>query len=148
MAGSLALKAHKKPQELLTIFRERGLRIDDEPLALQTLKILGYYRLSGYAYPLRQTVTREQHSRTDSFQSGSTLSLVVELAKFDKQLRLLALNGLETIELAFRVAIADRLGVLDPEAHLSPHFLDGRFCKVGFCKLEPQFALLIKCTIN
>ena len=126
MTSPAALKASKNPAELLALFKERGLQIEDEDRALHALKTLGYYRLTGYAYPLRQT----DPLTPGFFKEGATLSLVVELAKFDKQLRLLALNGLETIELAVRVAIANRLGALDPEAHLNPKLLDGRFSQV------------------
>jgi len=121
-----SLKASKQPAELLALFKDRGLQIEDEDRALQAIKTLGYYRLTGYAYPLRQT----EAVGSGLFKQGATLSLVIELAKFDKQLRLLALDGLETIELAVRVAIANRLGAYDPEAHLNPKLLDGRFSQV------------------
>jgi abortive infection bacteriophage resistance protein len=127
VTSPVALKTSKKAAELLSLFKDRGLHIEDEVLALQALKTLGYYRLTGYAYPLRQT----EPVMSGLFKEGAALSLVVELAKFDKQLRLLALNGLETIELAVRVAIANRLGACDPEAHM-------KVCWLASCNPKPH----------
>ena len=65
--------------------------------------------------------------RQDEFVENSSLELVIQLADFDKRLRLLALDALESVETAVRVAIAHRLGKLDPLAHTNPRLLDPRF---------------------
>lgn len=41
--------------EQLELLRERGLQVEDRAAALDYLKRLGYYRLSGYWYPLLRT---------------------------------------------------------------------------------------------
>ena len=111
------LKTHKSFPEQLSVLRSRGLTIGNEPGALAALQRLGYYRLSGYFYPLRKTNPVGIPGRPDDFAEGASFELVLQLAEFDKKLRMLALDALETIEVALRVCIAHRLGRLDPEAH-------------------------------
>lgn len=125
------LKTHASYQQQLNKLRERGLIVGQEHEALAALERLGYYRLSGYFYPLRATKPFGEVGRLDTFQPDASFELVQALAEFDKRLRLLALYAIETIELAVRVAIAHHLGRLDPEAHLNPKLLDGRFTRQG-----------------
>lgn len=127
MADTRPLKPHKSFAEQLHILKARGLHVADDTAALALLQRLGYYRLSGYFYPLRKTRPVGQPGRMDEFQPGASLELVADLAEFDKRLRLLTLYAIESVELAVRVAIAHHLGKFDPEAHLNPRLLDGRF---------------------
>lgn len=129
--GSREIKPHKTFEEQLQLLKARGLLIGDDPLAMATLERQGYYRLSGYFYPLRKTWPPGKPGRQDDFVEGASLELVVALAEFDKRLRLLALYAIETIEVAVRVAVAHHLGRFDPEAHLKPKLLDGRFTQPG-----------------
>jgi len=124
------LKPHCTFEQQLTLLKERGLQVADDALALKVLERLGYYRLSGYFYPLRRTNPVGEPGRQDQFQDGASFELVVELADFDKKLRLLSLYALETIEVAVRVAVAHRLGKVHAEAHLDSKYLDGKFTKV------------------
>ncbi len=101
--------------------------VDDDQAAIACLRRMGYYRLSGYFYPLRQTKPRGQIGRLDGFVPGTTFDLIVQLAEFDKHLRLLVLNAIETIEVALRVQIAHYLGQFDAEAHLNPKLLNQSF---------------------
>lgn len=118
----------------LAQLRERGLQVEDEAAALNYLARLGYYRLSGYWYPMREV---DQHAsaqqgkavRSDGFVPGSRFQSVVQLYVFDKKLRLLALDALERIEMAVRVDVAHVLGKRDPLAHLKPKHLHGNFTK-------------------
>ena len=118
----------------LAQLRERGLQVDDEAAALNYLARLGYYRLSGYWYPMRKV---DQHAsaqqgkavRSNGFVPGSHFQSVVQLYVFDKKLRLLALDALERIEMAVRVDVAHVLGKRDPLAHLKPEHLHGNFTK-------------------
>jgi abortive infection bacteriophage resistance protein len=103
------------------------LAVADETAALAALERLGYYRLSGYFYPLRKTKPVGQKGRLDDFVEGASFDLVIRLADFDKKLRLLAMYAVETIEVSVRVAVAHRLGRVQVEAHRDPSLLDGRF---------------------
>ena len=59
------LKPWKSVAEQLAILKDRGLQVDNEPVALNYLARIGYYRLSGYWYPMREidTATSQQQQR-------------------------------------------------------------------------------------
>lgn len=120
--------------EQLELLRRRGLQVEDEAAALDYLGRLGYYRLSGYWYPLRvmdaqASAQQGKPVRLDSFVPGSRFQTVVQLYVFDKKLRLLALDALERIEMAVRVDVAHVLGQRDPLGHTKPDCLHGNFTK-------------------
>ena len=138
------LKTYKTFREQLDLLRARGLAVTDEQAALAALRRLGYYRLSGYFYPLRKTKPIGDPGRLDDFVDGASFELVVQLAEFDKKLRMLVLDAIETVEVALRVAIAYRLGRLHPEAHLRADCLDGRFTKGRPGEAESQHAEWLK----
>jgi len=56
------LKPWKSVEEQLAILKSRGLQVGNESAALNYLKRIGYYRLSGYWYPMRKidTVASQQ----------------------------------------------------------------------------------------
>lgn len=117
--------------------RERGLQVEDSIAALDYLKRLGYYRLSGYWYPMRRidektSAKQGRPVRDDYFVPGSRLEDVAKLYVFDKKLRLLALDALERIEMAVRVDVASLLGQRDPQAHENPDCLHGKFARRPF----------------
>jgi len=106
--------------------------VENRAAALDYLKRVGYYRLSGYWYPLRQidqaeSLAQGKAVRLDTFTPASRFEDVVRLYVFDKKLRLLALDALERIEMAVRVDVAHVLGQRDPLAHEKPACLHGNF---------------------
>ena len=118
----------------LDVLQARCLEVEDRAAALDYLERLGYYRLSGYWYPLRAidaqaSAAQGKAVRFDSFVPGSRFEDVVRLYVFDKKLRLLALDALERIEMAVRVDVAHLLGKRDPAAHENPACLHGNFAK-------------------
>lgn len=91
---------------------------------------IGYYRLSGYWYPFRTTVSvGGVRTVTDNFRPGTELSTVIDLYVFDKKLRLLMLDAFERIEIALRVQISLTLGKKGPWAHRDPNALHGNFAR-------------------
>lgn len=129
-----SLKPWQSFPEQLQILKSRGLLVEDDEAALRYLAHIGYYRLSGYWYPMRQidhqASKREKRPvRLDLFVAGSRFEDVARLYVFDAKLRLLALDALERIELAVRVDIAYLLGKYDPCAHSDPKYLHGNFTK-------------------
>lgn len=123
--------------------QQRGLQVEDEAAAQSYLKRLGYYRLSGYWYPLRAidlatSQAQGRAVRADTFVAGSRFEDVVRLYVFDKKLRLLALDALERIETAVRVDLAHLLGERDPRAHENPDCLHGNFAKRAIAKGPDQ----------
>ena len=121
-------------EEQLQRLQARGLQVTRRDKALDYLARVGYYRLSGYWYPMRQ-IDREAPKvkgvavRRDTFIPGSCFEDVVRLYVFDKKLRLLALDALERIEMAVRVDVAHRLGKRHPCGHERPECLHGNFAK-------------------
>jgi abortive infection bacteriophage resistance protein len=120
--------------EQLALLKQRGLMVDNEAAALDYLARIGYYRLSGYWYPLREidkatSLQQKRPVRFDHFVPDSHFEDVVNLYVFDKKLRLLALDALERIEMAVRVDVAHLLGEKDPCAHENPACLHGNFTK-------------------
>lgn len=121
------LKPHLTGQQQLDLLKTRGLQVSNDAEALKSLERFGYYRLSGYFYPLRKTKPIGESGRLSEFIEGASFDLVVQLAQFDKKLRILVLDGIETVEVAIRVAVAHKLGKVKTLAHLEPSILDGRF---------------------
>ena len=114
--GMKAVKAWISFEEQLALLKARGLIVNDERKALSYLKCLGYYRLSGYAYPFRKRDATNSKNRSDDFIEGSRFEDIKQLYMFDRKLRQLALDALERIEIALRVNIAYCLGRHHPLA--------------------------------
>src|SRR5690625_7504485 len=86
------LKPWKSMSDQLALLKGRGLLVDNESAALDYLTRIGYYRLSGYWYPLREidkhaSLQLKRPVRSDHFVSGSHFEDVVKLYVFDKKLR-------------------------------------------------------------
>ena len=100
------MKYSKPPlsyEDQLALIISRGLDCSDRKRALEWLKRIGYYRLSAYFIPFRVV-------GTDHFQNGTTFAHIVDLYKFDCNLRLLTLQALDRIEVAVRAIVTYRLG--------------------------------------
>lgn len=76
---------------------DRGLQVTDTYRAQSYLSHISYYRLSAYALPFQ--------SKKDEFDKGTTFDDVLNLYLFDRELRLLILDGIERIEIGFRTKI-------------------------------------------
>jgi abortive infection bacteriophage resistance protein len=104
------------PRAHLAHLQGRGLIVPDPVLALQTLEHVGYYRLLIYMRPFQQPVPPK------TFNPGASFNNVLSLYEFDRELRLLCLDGIERIEVALRAAIVSQVAV-----HHGAHFyLDHR----------------------
>lgn len=128
------LKTWLSFSDQLQKLKYRGMQVENPIAALDYLERLGYYRLSGYWYPLRTidpiaSIAQGKAVRLDSFVPESRFENVVRLYVFDKKLRLLALDALERIEMAIRVDIAHLLGQKSALAHEEPACLHGNFAK-------------------
>ena len=128
-------KPHLTFDEQIALLKSRGMTISDEGKAKDYLQRIGYYRLSGYWYPFRQTEVRKQpegtisHIVVDQFRAHTEFKSAVDLYVFDKKLRLMFLDALERIEIGLRVDVASCLGRLDPFAYRNPDLLHGNFTK-------------------
>lgn len=128
-------KPHLTYEEQLDLLIRRGLSCDDRDAALSMLKRVGYYRFSAYCYPLRQLLPPGHPKETDvqfrssTFLAGHSTDEVFKLYEFDKKLRMLLLDGIESLEVNLRVQIAYVLGRRDRFGHehresLNPHLCD------------------------
>ena len=142
MSISTHPKTWKSYEDQLEVLSDRGLRIKDSAKALEYLERIGYYRLSGYWYPLREQTgpcvrltddfkrpkkLKVETLRYDRFLPGASFQNAVDLYVFDKKLRLIALDALERIEVALRVDISHTLGKEDRFAYLRPDMFHGSF---------------------
>lgn len=127
-------KPHLSFPEQVRHLQARGLVIADTQRAAHLLQQVGYYRLSAYAYPFRELLPADHprdsrwQFRHDDFLPGTTFSTVVALWRFDRDLRLLMFDAIETIEVALRVHVAYVLGKRDAFGHLNQEHLDPVAC--------------------
>jgi abortive infection bacteriophage resistance protein len=91
------LKPPKKFEEQLEILKSRGLIINNESFALEILKRINYYRLTGYMLSFK--------TPEDAFLQNITFEDIYSIYLFDKKLRLLLLEKIEDIEIEFRTHI-------------------------------------------
>ena len=128
-------KPHLDIAGQIALLRSRGMDVADPAKAASYLERIGYYRLSGYWYPLRQSRIilgangKPATQVIDDFRAGTSFGQAVDLYVFDKRLRLLFLDAIERIEVAMRVDIALLLGARDPWVHRKVAFLPGSFAR-------------------
>lgn len=120
MAQVEYLKGYLSVADQVELLRARGMRISDEDRAAVCLHRVGYYRLSGYAYPFRhREIVTDSNGQPvervfENFRPGTEFSQVMDLYVFDKRLRLLFLDAIERVEVGLRVEVALLLGQKGP----------------------------------
>lgn len=82
----------------IKLVESRGLTIADRAKAERFLSNVSYYRLSGYMYPFKDLAT-------DKFTGNITFDEIADLYLFDRDLRLLIFDAIETVEIAFRTQL-------------------------------------------
>lgn len=92
------LKQPKKIDELLEIWKIKGLEIEDENESLKFIKSNNYYRLSGYA--------KLFYNDTKKFKEGTKFKDIYNLYRFNSELRRIVMNLTEEVEILFRSYIA------------------------------------------
>lgn len=100
-------------EQQVALLIRRGMSVDDPATASFYLRHLNYYRLGAYWLPF------EADHGSHRFQPGTRFSQVLDLYVFDRELRLLALDAIERVEVSLRSQwayhLAHRHG---PHAHL------------------------------
>ena len=100
-----------------------GIEIEDRDRAAAVLQAVGYYRLTGYLYPFRESeqfVDDDGRARVQvlsDYRAGTTLRHAEDIIDFDRRLRMLVMDGVERIEVAFRMRIGYVLGRKSPFAY-------------------------------
>jgi len=95
------MKYSKPPlsiDEQIKLLESRGLIISDKTEAKRYLSNISYYRLSAYMYPFKDLAT-------DKFDGKITFEEIIDLYFFDKELRLLIFDAIESIEVTFRTQL-------------------------------------------
>lgn len=133
-------KTWKSIDEQIDILAARGMGFEDVPAARKALSRIGYYRLSGYSHPFRKR--DEDGAILDDFADGTQFSDILALLDFDKALRLLFLEAMETIELALQSQIAYIMGERDPLSYMMLDHLNSEFAtKIDRNAELPRFDL-------
>jgi abortive infection bacteriophage resistance protein len=96
--------------EEITLWKKRGLIICDEATALHYLRFIGYYRLSAYALFYQDAKAQNDANGLDKpFVAGTTFDDILALYVFDRELRLLVIDAIERIEVAFRSCLVNSM---------------------------------------
>lgn len=83
----------------IKLLKSRNLIIDNEEYALNFLRKVSYYRLSGYRFLF------EEERGADLFIDGAKFDDLVQVYEFDRQLRFLVLDMIERIEVTLRTKL-------------------------------------------
>lgn len=94
--------------------------------AIEQLKKVNYYRLSGYWYPFLEFKSYVDPKRSEKFIPGTTFEKVILLYEFDRKIRVNILEQLGPIELAIRALLGHELGRIHPLIHCNPELLGVR----------------------
>lgn len=121
----------------------RGLEVDDRDRAVALLQSIGYYRLTGYLYPFlesEQYVDGDGRTRTrvlGAYRPGTALHHAESIIDFDRQLRMLVMDGVERIEIAVRMQVGYVLGRISAFAHEDSACFTEAFTAEGTDTREP-----------
>ncbi len=85
----------------IALLQGRGLLFPDRERAERYLTAISYYRLSAYFIPFLD--------RVDHFIPETTFDQILDLYIYDRKLRLLAMDALERIEVAFRSIVSNTM---------------------------------------
>ncbi len=97
MISPIFSKKHLSYDEQITLLQSRGLLISDKEYAKTKLEHISYYRLSAYYLPFQK--------EKDVFVQGTKFEDILDLYYFDKELRKIIFNAIETIEVNVRANI-------------------------------------------
>ena len=122
-------KLYEKPtltfEQQLNQLVDRGLVVQNENEVLKNLAQIGYYRLSAYWYPFR---LHQGATVLDRFKPDTTFEKIMCLYHFDKKLRLLVTDAIESIEVMLRTKItyyfSHRYG---PTAYINASYFHTKF---------------------
>jgi len=119
--------------EQVALLQKRGMIINNTAEAAFYLQHLNYYRLGAYWLPF------EVDHTTHQFKSGTRFNDVLNLYIFDRELRLLVLDGIERIEVSVRSQWAYQLGHLhSPHAHLDQTLFAIKYWQGNLTKLTEE----------
>jgi len=86
------------------LLAERGMVISDQRETAHFLQFVSYYRLSGYFFHFQ---TRDGGENNDKFLPDVRFDKIKNIYIFDRELRLLVMDAVERIEVAFRTQLVN-----------------------------------------
>jgi len=89
----------------IALLKQRGMIFSDENEAHYCIKNIGYYRLKGYWWDMQQDYV--QHV----FKPATYFDDVIERYFFDRRLKLILFEAIETVEIAIRARMIYLLSV-------------------------------------
>lgn len=98
---------NQKPRsvdEHLSILRRRGMKFQDEKLSIDFLSRVSYFRMKYFWVDLIDIVS-------DNFKENVYFEQVIERYEFDKELRQILFNAIETLEVGLRTRIISTLSL-------------------------------------
>jgi abortive infection bacteriophage resistance protein len=112
----------------LAKLKTRGLLVTDDTDAEHQLRHIGYYRLSAYALHFQDI-----RLATKPFHPGANIDQVMELCRFDRDLRLLVLDAIARTEVSLRSVLNNEMSIRHGTHwymcanHFTPRFDHARF---------------------
>lgn len=92
----MANKPSYSVEQQINLLKTRGMNIHNECFARHCLEHINYYRLKGYWWDMQRDKINH------FFENGSCFEDVIDHYLFDKELRLILFDAIETIEIALR----------------------------------------------
>ncbi|MGL5958406.1 MAG: Abi family protein, partial [Phocaeicola sp.] len=92
-------------KEQIKLLKERGMTFTSEEKAAGYLSHISYYRLKGYWWEM------QEDKKVHQFKQGSCFDEVINRYHFDKDLRIILFDAIETIEIALRTKIIYHLSL-------------------------------------
>lgn len=91
-------------EQQLDKWQSRGLVVPDTTKALHYLRFIGYYRLSAHALPVQQLAAPDK-----PFRAGTSFEDLLGLYVFYRELRLVVMDAIERIAVAFRICLVNEM---------------------------------------
>lgn len=127
------IKPAKTFEEQVQLLQSRGMIVDDVQEAIFYLQHLNYYRLIAYWLDF------ELDHATHQFKTDTRFADVLRLYIFDRELRLLVLDGIERIEVSVRSQWAYYLSHRhSPHAHLDSALFDAKYWQTNLNDLTKE----------
>jgi len=126
-------KPYLTVEQQIAKLKDKGMVIDDIAFAEECLKNIGYYRLSGYWYPMLKYKVelnadgKKVYTKLEGFQENVSFRDVINIYSYDKKIRILLLNVLESIEAIVKTDFALELGQHDRWAYREPKYFNTKF---------------------
>lgn len=90
--------------EQIEALKQKGLLIENEDVLRFHLSHISYFRLKHYTFNFKDV-------ETGKFIPSATFEQVFELYSFDRKLRLILFDAIETIEVAIKTLISNKMSV-------------------------------------